>query len=173
MTTLFLGLLVGALGQQVSTVFDDATAHELMQLRRQFDEAELRAIRAFDAAVRAPRVAIPLNQYRNQLATREVAKQHWTPDQKRRAAAAWPTRQKSIAEAEEILSTRTASILKRFGFKDDRIPPVRHRKWDGPAVYGFNGFRGDVPPDSRALLQELRRLWVISARHGSASARAR
>jgi hypothetical protein len=44
----------------VATWFDAATARELMDARREFDAAELRAIDAFERAIGAPhRVAVP------------------------------------------------------------------------------------------------------------------
>jgi hypothetical protein len=157
---------VTAQSTPLSEVFDDDTARELMRLRREFDDAELAAIREFDDAIGSAsvRVAIPIGHYRNQLATREMAEDRWTPEQKRRSARAWPARQKRIDVAEALFSTRTATVLKPFGFKEDRLPPVRRRKYDGPPVYGFNSFRGNVPKESRALLQEVRRLWSLSVR---------
>ena len=137
-----------------------------MRLRRQFDEAELAAIREFDAAMGGTgvKVAVPVDAYRHQLATREFGQQQWTPEQKRRAASAWPIRLKKVDAAEVRLTEQTLAILKRFGFRENHLPPVRRRKWDGPAVIGFNGPGGGNSPESRALLREVHRLWNLSGR---------
>jgi hypothetical protein len=167
-----IGLMLGLSAQaplRLSSIFDDATARELMQLRRRFDEAELGAIREFDAAVgtAAAKVAIPAESYRKQLATPELGRQAWTPEQRRRAARAWPIRLKKIDEAEAVLTGRTLVILQRFGFKEHDLPPIRRRKWAGPAVIGFNGPGPTRSPESRALLREVHRLWNLSTRQAS------
>jgi hypothetical protein len=149
----------------LSAVFDDATARQLMQLRHEFDEAELAAIREFDAAVGLVHktLSIPVESYRTQRAPAGLKEDDWSEEQKRRAATAWPRRQRRVDDAEASLSTRTAAVLKRFGYTEDRLPSIRRRKWDGPAVYAFN-FNFTVSAESRVLLQELRRLWTLSGR---------
>jgi hypothetical protein len=145
-----------------SGVFDDSTAVELMQLRRQFDEAELAAIREFDAAVdfEGINVAIPSVNFRRQQATADFVESTWTPEEKERAAKSWPIRQQKIDEAEAMLGARTVAVLERFGYAADHLPTVRRRKWVGPAVYGYTGV---LPTESRPLLRELRRIWALSA----------
>lgn len=94
---------------RLSLVFDDSSAEELMQLRRQFDSAELSAIREFDTAMgaAATRVAMPVENYRDQRAGRELSAVNWTPEQKRLAARAWPLRLTKVDEAEAVLISRT------------------------------------------------------------------
>ncbi len=147
----------------LSSLFDDASARELMSLRRQFDDAELAAIREFDAAVGSDRIAIPIEAYRLQTAPRGTF-DHLTIEQRHRAADAWPLRSKKIAEAEAQLRTRTVAVLKRFGYRDDHLPSVRRRKWVGPAVYGFHSVPISVGAEAWPMLQELRRLWTLSGR---------
>ena len=167
--------LICLVGQppRLSQRFDDASAAELMQLRRQFDAAELAAIREFDAAMgtAAARVAMPVDHYRDQRAGPELGAVTWTPEQKRRAARAWPLRLKKIDEAEARLIDRTLVVLHRFGYKSRDLPPIRRRKWDGPAVIAFNGPGGDRTPESRALLREVIRLWNLTARETPATTR--
>ena len=160
--------LVCLVGQspRLSQVFDEVGARELMQLRRQFDAAELAAIREFDTAMgtAAVKLAMPVENYREQRAGRELSAIHWTPEQKRRAARAWPTRLKKIDDAEAVLIDRTLVVLNRVGYNGHDLPRIRRRKWDGPAVIAFNGPGGGRTPESRALLREVIRLWNLSAR---------
>jgi hypothetical protein len=147
-------------------MFDDATARELMRLRRQFDEAELAAIREFDAAMgdQKANIAVPIDRYRNQAAPTSVTNHRWTEEQKHRSAKAWPVRERKVNDAEASLSNGTTALLRPFGYKEAGLPSIRRRKWVGPAAYAFNS---SVTPESRALMQELRRLWVVSGRGGN------
>lgn len=163
MAVLLLTVVIATSGQSngLSAVFGDPAARELMQIRRSFDEAELAAIREFDTAMGSAvaRTAVPMEAYRTQRAPAGESK--WSDEQKRRAASAWPRRQKKIDEAEKLLSTRTVAVLRRFGYKESRLPSIQRRKWDGPAAYVFTS---PMPSESRVLLEELRRLWNLSGR---------
>jgi hypothetical protein len=171
MSVIVLAILVAAASNQTAgrdSVFDPATQQQLIELRRAFDQAELAAIREFDRALGAAqaRIAIPRDNYERQLATKAAGQYHWTPEQRRRAAAAWPARRQKLDEAEAALSQRTVAILKRFGYQEDALPRIRRRKWDGPAVYAFMP-AASLSPRSLALLREVRRLWTISGRPDS------
>jgi hypothetical protein len=164
--------------------FDAATARELMDARREFDTAELKAIADFDKAVatqRAP-IAIPATQYRDQVASPALRAISWTAAEQRRSEAATPIRLAAVDEAERRLQRRTLTVLKTFlarerdagrlsrdayarvtkgQLADTYVPSIRRRKWAGPAV---NGFRQEVrSPAYRQLLGEVRKLWSAQA----------
>ena len=64
------------------TWFDAATARELIDARREFDAAELRAIAAFDRAIGGEprRVAVPVQQYRDQVASPALREIQWSEE---------------------------------------------------------------------------------------------
>ena len=97
----------------VTIWFDAATATELMDARREFDQAELKAIAAFEQAVGGEprRVAIPVQQYRDQAASPALREIRWSEDQGRRSGAATPVRLTAVDAAERRLQRRTLAAL--------------------------------------------------------------
>ena len=64
------------------------------------------------------------------------------------------------ARLNQILDQYTVEI--RQGY----LPPFRGRKWTGAAVYEWRG--GDLSPEYRMVLQEVRKLWQAQGRQSSA-----
>jgi len=181
-------LLVTALAaadpRAVTTWFDPAATRELMDARQEFDAAELQAIAAFERVIGAEseRVAIPVQQYRNQVADPSLRDIRWTDEQRRRAAAATPVRLAAVDAAERRLQQRTVAALQRFFARErsagrmsrgdyERVaggelgtnyfPSIRRRKWAGPAV---TGFRQEIrTAEYRKVLGEVRKLWAAQA----------
>jgi hypothetical protein len=171
----------------VSTWFDAATARELMDARREFDETELKAIAAFEQAVggESRRVAIPVQQYRDQAASPALREIRWSEEQRRRSGAATPVRLAAVDAAERQLQRRTLAGLKRFFAREraagrispaayERVaggelranyfPSIRRRKWAGPPV---TGFRQEIrTAEYRQILAEVRKLWAAQAAGG-------
>ena len=166
------------------TWFDAATARELIDARREFDAAELRAIAAFDRAIGGEprRVAVPVQQYRDQVASPALREIQWSEEQRRRSGAATPARVAAVDAAEQRLQQRTLAALKRFfaqeraagritpaayervaggELRDNYFPSIRRRKWAGPAVTGFRQEIRTV--EYRQVLAEVRKLWAADA----------
>ena len=97
----FLLTAAAASPAPVTTWFDAATARELMDARREFDLAELKAIAAFDRAIGGETrpVAMPVQQYRDQVASPALREIRWSQEQQRRSAAATPARQAAVDAA--------------------------------------------------------------------------
>jgi hypothetical protein len=168
----------------VATWFDPRTAREVMDARQEFDAAELRAIAAFERVIGAERerIAIPVQQYRNQVADPSLRDIRWTDEQRRRSAAATPARLAAVDAAERRLQQRTVAALQRFFARErsagrmsrgdyERVgggelgtnyfPSIRRRKWAGPAV---TGFRQEIrTAEYRKILGEVRKLWAAQA----------
>lgn len=168
----------------ITTWFDVATARELIDARREFDAAELKAIAAFERAVGGEprRVALPVQQYRDQVASPALREIPWSEEQRRRSGAATPARVAAVDAAEERLQQRTLAALKRFfaleraagritpaayervaggELRANYFPSIRRRKWAGPAV---NGFRQEIKTaEYRRVLAEVRKLWAADA----------
>jgi hypothetical protein len=177
--------VVGGAPYAVETWFDAATARELMDARSAFDAAELNAIAEFDKSMGAHRavVAMPPDQYRDQVSSPALRERTWTDEQRRRSAVASEPRNAAVDAAEEQLRRRTLAALKRFFARErsqgrisasdyarlvagelgaDYFPSIRCRKWAGPAVIGF---RSPIrTPEYRAVLAEVRRLWAAHVR---------
>jgi hypothetical protein len=171
----------------VTTWFDAATALELMDARRQFDMAELKAIAAFDRVIGGELrpVTMPVQQYRDQVASPALREIRWSQEQQKRSAAAMPARQAAVDAAERRLQMRTLGALKRFfaqeraagrmtpaayervaggELRDNYFPSIRRRKWTGPAV---TGFRQEIKTaEYRRVLAEVRKLWAADAAGG-------
>jgi hypothetical protein len=171
----------------VTTWFDAATARELIEARREFDTAELRAIEVFDRDFGAEprRVAVPVQQYRDQVASPALRQVQWSEEQRRRSGAAMPARLAAVDAAERQLQRRALAALQRF-FAQERaagritlsayervaggelranyFPSIRRRKWAGPAV---TAFRQEIKTaEYRQVLAEVRKLWAADASGG-------
>lgn len=167
----------------VTTWFDSVAAMELLDARREFDAAELKAIADFDRAIgETRRIGLPVQQYRDQVASPELREVRWSDQQRRRSELATPARLAAVDAAERRLEQRSVAALKQFFAREraagrispaayrrvaggelgsNYFPSIRRRKWAGPAV---TGFRQEVrTAEYRRVLAEVRKLWAAQA----------
>jgi hypothetical protein len=168
----------------IETWLNLATAQQLIEYRKKFDAAELAAITEFDAALGPYRdvAAMSAQDYRNQRAGHEVRPlrdAHWISEQQRRAAPAWVVRNRKVDAAAAELGEQTFAAVRAFFDKQleagripradylrftreirtETFPPIRRRKWAGPAVYAFNGPMQGSTREYLLVLQQIRKLW--------------
>jgi hypothetical protein len=100
-------------------------------------------------------------------------------EQQRRAAPAWAVRSRKVDAAAAELGERTFATVRAFFEKElkasrisradyqrftrqirkETFPPIRRRKWAGPAVYAFNGPVEGTSKEYSLVLQQIRKLW--------------
>lgn len=175
----------------VETFFDPATTQTLMAARAAYDAAEAAALAESERIIGSYRnvMLASREQVSRQLAGPAVPVQRtegWLYEQKRRSEYAASVTQPKIQSARDHLRRTTLKALSDFFAgelkagrisKDDYsrytveirrgyLPPFRGRKWSGPPVFEWRG--GDVGPEYRKVLQEVRRLWQSQGRAKSA-----
>jgi hypothetical protein len=168
------------------TFFDPSTVVMLMTARAADDEAEAAALRERERIIGNYRDVMRASreQVRRQLAGERIPaprSEAWYLEQRRRNEYAAFVTEPKITAAQEALRRETLAALSHFFAKEletghitnsdyqryageirrGYLPPFRGRKWSGNAVYEWRG--GDVSPEYRRVLQEVRRLWQAQA----------
>jgi hypothetical protein len=168
------------------TFFDASTVGALMTARAAYDEAEAAALRERERIIGSYRdvMMVSPEQVRRQLAGERVPvrrSEAWYIEQRRRNEYAAFVTAPKIEAAQEALRRATLDALSRFFAKEleaghitrsdyqrytreisrGYLPPFRGRKWSGNAVYEWRV--GEVTPEYRRVLQEVRRLWQAQA----------